>query len=165
MTISAIRISTQGAGRMPRRELQLHEKITMSRIARKWHGDYAHKHFTVAGARRYQYGRRLTKNVRTGQVFTDRRGRRRAPSGLPLVWSGDTRRRARIVFVKASSKRSSASMPVGKLNFRPPGNPRLNMAQEMRTVTRAERDRLQNFGVRDVARRLGRSRVRTQIRI
>ena len=163
--ISAITIKSTGGIGLPRRELQRHEKLTMSRVARKWHKDNAARHFTTSGARRYDYGRRRTKNVRTGQVFKTRRGRPRAPSGLPLVWTGNTRTRAKVVFVRATSKRSSASMPIGKLNFRPPGNPGLNMADEMKRVTRPERDKLRRFAVRDVATRLRRSRYTTTIRI
>lgn len=103
-----------------------------------WHENLRPLHFTNEGARRYSYGRRHTKEVRTGQVKRDKKGRALAPTGRPLVWSGTSEQLAKIANFTAKETSSKVTMPVRAFNWKPPGNPTLNMRWEFTQVPKSE---------------------------
>lgn len=113
-------------------------KAAYTTIGEQWHSRYSQVHFTAEGARRYHYTRRSTKDVVSGASKKTKRGKNRAPSGLPLVWSGRSRELARQKVVRATYKGCRVVSPVRVFNFIPPRNKQLRMREEYTTVTASE---------------------------
>lgn len=103
-----------------------------------WHANLRPIHFTSEGARRYGYGKRNTKEVRTGRVKRGRNGKPLAPTGRPLVWSGDSERLSMTAKFRATETTGTVTMPVRAFNWRPPKNPTLNMRWEFTRVLNSE---------------------------
>lgn len=144
----SIKITTRGlVPKISRDDIIRLKTSTMLSIAKAWHKRYSQFKFTTAAARKYNYTKRKTKDIRTGEVRRVKRGkfkgRRLAPTGLPLVWTGETRGLAKITTYKASSRKSKVTSPINKLNFRPKGAyPNLNMRREYTRVLPSEERRL-----------------------
>jgi hypothetical protein len=158
-------VTTRGLPRLPKRYQNALIAKTMRGMAFGWWARYRPGHFTKAGARKYNYGKRHTKDVRRGRVKRTRGGRPRAPSGLPLVWSGRSLGLSQQKRLKGTPKKSHVTMPVRAFNFRPPKNPQLNMRKEFTTVLTAERKNLERKGAKDLEQRLAKHRVQSRVTI
>lgn len=127
------RIIDKAAAVTPKDRVKMRTQ-TMRFFVVDWHENLRARHFTNEGARVYRYAKRKTKEVTTGQIKTTRRGRKLAPIGLPLVWSGTSFSLSKIGTFHAKEKTSWVTMPVRAFNFKPPGNPTLNMREEFTRV-------------------------------
>ena len=120
----AIFISIQQKGLVPkvsRSQIRSISTAAMRQIATSWHARYSAGKFTTTAARKYNYHKRRTKEIRTGKLFKSGK-RLGAISGLPLVWSGESRQRAqRPTRILADSVKSSVSYSIRAFNRRPPG--------------------------------------------
>ena len=115
----------------------------MAALAYGWHASYSPGKFTPAGARKYNYTKRRTKEVRTGRIKKSKSGRKLAPNGNPLVWTGRSRSLAKSKTVRASPTLSSVTSPIRAFNFKPKGAyPGLNMRFEYKRVLQDEQQRL-----------------------
>ncbi len=149
-------VKWEGASRLKKGQLKAIKKKVMEGFGNNWYTSFKNKHFTTAGAKRYNYGVRKTKNVRTGLVYKDKHHQKLAPSPLPLVWSGRSRNLSRTRTVKANSQRVDVSMPVRAFNFIPPGNKQLRMRAEFTRVIPSEIANLTKRAQRDLARAFSR---------
>lgn len=110
------------------------------RTGHYWHDRYREKHFTRQGGREYKYTRRkgelMRGERRYGSTYTGRKEKRWGHT-RPLVFTGFTRRLARQRVVRPTRRGVKIPIRAPGLNRRHPKS-RVNMAREMRTVSRAE---------------------------
>lgn len=164
----AIVIKIEPVGLVPKTSLSKIRRlktVALKVIARSWHQRYSAGKFTAAGARKYNYGRRKTKEVRTGKIKRGKGGRKLAPSGLPLVWKGDTRSKAKTRKIGGNSKRSYVTSPIQKLNFKPPGNRALNMRREYTTVLKSEQRVLGRDGEKFIRRQFSKNKKNVAVSV
>jgi len=93
-----------------------------------WHRDYSAKHFTAEGAREYRYQRRTRK-------YEDRKQRLKGHKD-PLVFSGRSRRLARLADVRATPKGVRVVLHARQLNRR------RHMRREMTYISHREKQAL-----------------------
>jgi hypothetical protein len=140
--LMALEIKIEAKGLTPKTsksQIRTLKTVALKIIAKSWHDRYAAKKFTPAAAAKYNYAKRLSKEVRTGRItkIGRRMGKKGPISGAPLVWTGDTRSRVTNAknHITGNSKRSYAKYSARKLNFRPRG---INMRAEFTRVLKAE---------------------------
>ncbi len=125
-----------------------------------WHGRYRPKHFRRSAIREYGYTPRTgepgSSNPKGGYM---RRKRREKGHGLPLVWSGTSRRLTRLRDVRATTKGARVVMNAPTLNRRHPKS-RINMREEMTRISVRERNELTKVLGRGMDRRLRQIRTR-----
>lgn len=142
------RVTYKGLPKLEKKFENMLVQDTMRYIAFMWWRDFRPLHFTTAGARRYHYAARKTKNVFTGQPKRKKSGKPRAPDGRPLVWTGESMRSSQQKRIDSKPKWSSVVMPVRKLNFKPKGNKTLNMPGELKKVLKSEITTLEKEGTK-----------------
>ena len=165
----AIRIDIKAEGMSPKstaRERQTMVRSTMYEIAYNWHADYSAGHFTPAGARKYGYKRRKSKNIFTGTIKTKGVSPSHRPkSGDPLVWTGDTKEAAKTRTIKASFRKSSVSHPsMGHLNrYVPKGFRRGQLRYEYTRVLNKEENELAKSAERSLRDRFTRNKKNVRV--
>ena len=166
MTIPTITVERVGVGKALKvRHVNKARRSALWQVADAWHVRFRPIHFTVEGARRYNYRQRRTKRIRSGSIRKTKAGKPLAPSGLPLVWSGRSRVLSQQKKIRATKNWSKVTSPVRALNFRPQGWPPGQMAKEYRTVVSRERRKLQSVATQTVAKEFRGSRVKSVVRI
>jgi len=149
------------------RQLNNIKRAAFYRLGDYWHRKLRQKHFTVAGAREYGYtprqGEAGTKGARDfWRSYTGRKlrtmGHRR-----PLVYTGESRDRSKAARIVAKATRSrthvAVRMNVPGLNRRYAGS-KINMAEELRTISAAEEVELRDRLEADIMGGFDRVRVR-----
>lgn len=143
----------------------------------RWRREYLPIHFTKRATRRYGYtprggqpgsGRAFRKSYSWHKLKRGQNGQGVKAIGevKPLVWSGESRGRARHQSrIKATATSSKAkavvTIPAPALNFRGPGS-KADMLKEIRTVIPEETRALATTFVRAVDGRLSRYFARTR---
>lgn len=121
---------TAAAAGLKKREVNKRLKRTWGSTGKYWHARFSGKHFTQRGAREYGYARRKRR-------YTARK-KKKFGHTRPLVYSGETMRGTRTRTIRATRHGVRVSLPKTQaLNFRPKGG-RINMRQEMQTVSSRE---------------------------
>lgn len=143
------------------------KRETFREMGELWHREMRPKHFTHAGAREYGYA------PRKGEAGNrHRKGFKRSYTGIklrlvghtrPLEFSGEGRRLSRIQDIRVTSKRVRVILP-RKFNFRNPHS-RVNMREELTTISEREERELVAAADRDIGRRLAAWRPRTRTKI
>lgn len=157
--ISSISIKWQtpfapGIARKAMREII---KATWHDVGVLWHSQMRPKHFTKRGAREYGYATRQGERATPGsrafrRSYTGRKFREKGHT-LPLVWTGESRALSRLRDVRATSTRVRIVMRTNRLNLRHRSS-RINMAQELRTISRSEQRAIRGFINRTVDKRI-----------
>jgi len=129
--------------RVPRREINDVIRACLTRMGETWHRAYRPKHFTRAGAKEYGYTPRKGEGLHGRAFWKSYMGRkqRQKRHQRPLVWSGESELRSRVRDVRATSKRVRIVLRTPTLNYRNKHS-KINMAEEMRTVSRKEEQAL-----------------------
>jgi hypothetical protein len=160
-----VTVTTAGPPKIRRDALRRALKETFASIGKDWHDNYRPLHFTTEGARRYHYAARRTKEVTTGSIRRRKGGRPRAPSGLPLVWSGRSRTLSQSVSIRATYKGVRVVSPIRAFNFRPPGNPNLDMRAEYTRVIGSELREIERKAAGFLDRLLARADAKVTVKI
>lgn len=121
------------------------------------------KHFTPEGAREYRYtprrGERMARGSKNYRRSYTGRKEKKFGHRNPLEWIGELKRLSRIQDVKPSMKGVKVLMKQArKANLRPKKG-RINMAEELRTISRGEKPRLEAELKIGAEKRLNRSRA------
>ncbi|NLE57412.1 MAG: hypothetical protein GX616_03570 [Planctomycetes bacterium] len=136
-------------------------------IGDRWGSEYLPKHFT-GEQKKYDYAPRSGEGAGvTGKKFwRSYTGRKKKKYGhtLALVYTGESRRRARAYRVAATRNGAKVTVPAPALNFRNP-HTNIDMVSELRQVTPDEQRNLAAYGTRLLARTLRSLTGRTQKRI
>lgn len=139
MEIDRIEISTRGpVGRGMRRQMNAAQKVVWAAGGREFAINNIPRRFTAEHAAEANYSPRAGQREPRGskafwKSYFGRKLRYKGTSD-PFVWSGATRRNARIASVSATSKSAAVRLPSArKLNFHP------RYAAEFRRVTVRER--------------------------
>lgn len=156
-------VTYKGSPKISKKDIREFKKRTNQVIALHWHRTIMFSHFTPAGARKYSYARRKTKEVTTGRIREDAKGRKLAPSGNPLEWSGTSKRLARHPSLrKVTSKQARLTYPIKAFNFRPGG---INMTEEFRRITKADEKAISKEGQKFLLKKLRRINKTVRVRI
>lgn len=131
------------------------------KVGKMWHKHMAQKHFTKAGAREYEYTPRKGEEsgVSSKAFWRSYTGRKKKAKGhtLPLVWSGETRSRARTARIEAYATRRKSGVRIS-LNLpalnRLSRKSNINMREEMTTVSARESQVLIRYLNKLIDRRL-----------
>ena len=160
-----IKITSEGLPRITRSEIRKMKANGLGHAGEAWHTRIAQRKFTPAAAAKYHYTRRKTKNILKGTIRETKSGRKLAPSGLPLVWSGRSQLLGKLRTIKASSTRAVVRVPIRQFNIRRPKNadPKMDMLREYKSTTPSD-DRILAKVARDQIRNLlSRNKKRVQI--
>ncbi len=125
-----ITIAWTGYIALPKRAFARAQKMAWAAVGEHHFNKNLRKHFTLAGAREYGYTER--KRSYRARKLREKRHKR------PLVWSGETRRRAlSMKNIKATSKGVTLRINAPTLN-RKGRNSNVNMREEMETISPGE---------------------------
>lgn len=128
-----------------------------------WHTQNRAKHFTKKGAREYGYTPR--KGEQGGGAsfagsYTAQKLKRFGHT-LPLVFTGEGRRLTKVARITSTSKGVKVRMvSARKFNFKPVGG-RIDMADELRRVSRDEKDAIERRLERNVTLKTNQERSRS----
>ncbi|MFQ5414658.1 MAG: hypothetical protein ACE5E6_09395 [Phycisphaerae bacterium] len=151
-----------------KRELNKLTQKGLEAIGLWWHRAMRPKHFTHAGAREYGYLPRVGERGNPGE-----KGFRRSYTGQklrkfghtnPLEFTGESKTLARIRDVRANSKRVRIVIHANKFNFRNPHS-KINMREEMTTVSTREQKQLVRLFDRFLGRLLNNIKRTTQRKV
>jgi hypothetical protein len=160
-----ITVKNRGIPQLKKKYLNVLIAKALGHIAFLWWKDIRPIHFTGAGARKYRYTRRATKDVFTETIKRKKKGKPRSPSGKPLVWSGRSFELSKQKRIKSTSKRSSVTMPVRAFNRRPPRNKQLRMNEEFARILASETKSLEKQGSADLQKRLLKYGIKSSVTI
>ena len=135
------KITYEGAasGKIAKRALNNIKKGGFKTLGVVWHKQFRPKHFTRAGAAEYGY--------RPRSRDYENRKQKRFGHRDPLVYTGESRTRARIRNVKATSKGNRISLGTPRINFS-------GRASELRVISRTEKGVLINRMQRHMVKEL-----------
>jgi len=162
--IGHIRIRERGpTPRGMARMMNAHKKEAWSDTGRHFHVHMRDRRFTPKHALDARYGKRKGQNLAPGTSRANRTyfwKKKRSDFGggrghaFPLVFSGESRRNARIASITSTSKGARVRYPgLRKFNLRHPKS-RINMAAEFRGVLPRETDKLAEVFDEGLDRRL-----------
>lgn len=166
MAIESITVVAIGSPKLKKRAVQKAKENSLVEVCKFWDSRFKDIHFTTRGASRYHYTQRMTKSVTTGEIKKRDDGTRKAPSGLPLVWSRRSKTLSNSYKIRATSKMGKITYPIRAFNFKPPkANPRLDMRAEYTRVLPKEARKLESDGKRAIIKTFRGRRIRTTYRI
>jgi hypothetical protein len=144
LTAIDIRYTGAAAAIRNRRVMGELKKAAHAEVGERWGERMRPKHFTHAGAREYGY------EPRTASY----RGRKRKAKGhmRPLVWSGTLESETEGFTTLPSTRGAKVRVPGRALNLTNIPNSRINIREEMSTVSRRERGELADHGTRQLTR-------------
>lgn len=120
-----LKISVKERGTTPRKFIKQHnaaKRVGFRSIADYYHAKLTPKRFTKAHGLAVGYRPRQGENLTYGSkaYWTSYTGRKQRRGHLmPLVWSGETRRRSRIANIVVTGKESRVKYQLNVLNFHP----------------------------------------------
>ncbi|MCG8407561.1 MAG: hypothetical protein MI923_20380 [Phycisphaerales bacterium] len=143
--------------RVIRKEFNRIKKSAYRHIGNYWHRFFLRKHFTRAGAKEYGY---LPRKGESGnpdpfnfkRSYTGRKLKRFGHTN-PLVFSGESMRRAMVRIVRSTSRGARVVMKAPAFNFRNKHS-NINMREELTRVSRPERQKKVQLFDRFLDRRL-----------
>jgi hypothetical protein len=114
-------------------------KEVLEGVAENHHRRYMRKHFTIAGGREYGYKPRKGEGLSGKAFWQSYTGKKKKQKGhqRPLVWSGASEQLARVLDVRANSKRARLVQHARGLNRRSRHSD-IRMYQEISAVSQAE---------------------------
>lgn len=121
------------------RAMQRLMKAALGKLAAHHHHLYMAKHFTVAGGREYGYKPRQGEGKSGKEFWRSYCGQKKRKKGhqRPLVFSGESETLARIMDIRADSKRARIVQHARGLNRRNP-NSAIRMNEEIRAISDKE---------------------------
>lgn len=153
MTLKVI-VIRKGPIALTKSEANKMKAETMGHIAGQWDVRFRPSKFTAAGARKWNYAKRRTKNIRTGKINRDSRGKPRAPDARPLVWTRQSLSLSKTHTIYSSRSRSRVTYPIRIFNR----NKKINLADEFRRVNPADERQLGGDGEKFLRRKFKRGK-------
>lgn len=129
-----VQVNVEGAAGMTKTEVNNAVRVGFHQVGVYWHQNFRKKHFSAVAFTEYGYQARSKKYwyrklKKTGQA-------------LPLVFTGKSRARSESATISETVKQVKVAMDLPTLNLRPKGG-RINMAEEMRTISPREHEQLE----------------------
>ncbi len=146
---SRIVLEITGTAALGRREVNNIVKLCWHDVGLHWHQKFRPRHFSAAAWSLYRYKPRsrrywFRKMKKTGQ-------------GLPLVFSGESRRLSQNAQITSTFKGVRIAMTVGKMTFRP------QLVDELKQINEQEYRELEGVMGKSLERELNQSRHKVRV--